>query len=56
MLVMRPRRTVLTGCDVEFLPDTPAKHLRQMIGVRAHQSRAIAGDFVGDPAAAGHGL
>ena len=45
---------VFTGCDIKFLPDAGAKHVRQMVGVGAYQSSAAAGDFVGDPAAASH--
>ena len=25
---------VFSGCDIEFLPDAGAKHLRKMVGVR----------------------
>ena len=42
------------SCDVEFLPDACAKHVSKMLGVRTDQSGAIPGDFIGDPAAAGH--
>jgi hypothetical protein len=44
----------LTSHNVKFLPDPAAKHLREMLGVEADQSSAIAGDFVSDPTAAGH--
>ena len=46
---------VVSGGDIEFLPDASAKHLREMVGVGTDQSSVTAGDFVGDPAAAGHG-
>src|SRR4029077_11502849 len=38
----------------KFLPDTGAKHSSKMLGVGADQNSPIAGDLVGDPAAAGH--
>jgi hypothetical protein len=44
----------VSGRDVEFLPDSSAKHLRKVLGMRSDQSSAIAGNFVGDPAAACH--
>jgi hypothetical protein len=45
----------VTRSDIKFLPDTSAQGLRQVPGMCTHQGGAIAGDFVGDPAAAGHG-
>jgi hypothetical protein len=43
------------GDDVEFLSDAGAEHADQMIGVSTDQGRTVGGEFVGDPAAAGHG-
>src|SRR5437867_3539072 len=42
--------------NIEFLPDPGTKHPCQMLGVRAGKSCAIAGNFVGDPAASRHAL
>src|SRR5205085_10677235 len=39
-------------CDIEFLTDTGAENTSEMVGMCAEQKGAIAGDFVGDPAAA----
>ena len=51
---MRPRRTSVAGGDVEFLADLGAEHAGEMVGVGADQGGVVSGDFVGDPAAAGH--
>jgi hypothetical protein len=42
------------GNDVEFLADTGAQDAGQMIGMGAGERGVIFGEFVGDPAAAGH--
>src|SRR5262249_15164238 len=43
-----------TRGDVEFLADTGPKHAGEVLRMSAGQEGAIASDFVGDPATAGH--
>ena len=41
--------------NVEFLAYAGAQDANEMIGVFAQQRRVVSENFVGDPAAAGHG-
>ena len=51
-----PRMTDCVGGDhIKFLADAGAKNAREMVGMGARKSSGVAVDFVGDPAAAGHG-
>jgi hypothetical protein len=45
----------ISGGNVEFLTDAGAQDSDQVIGVGPGESGSVAGNFVGDPAAAGHG-
>ena len=40
--------------NLEFLPNSCAEYLRKMAGVGSGQSGVVSGDFIGNPAAAGH--
>jgi hypothetical protein len=44
------------SCDIEGLTYSCAQHLDQVGGMRAQQCGAIAGDLIGNPAAAGHAI
>ena len=43
-----------SGSNVEFLADAGAQDADEVVGVFAGEGGVVAGDFVGDPAAAGH--
>ena len=51
---MRPRRTTVAGSNIELLSYASAKDANKMISVISDQRGLVAGDFVGDPSAAGH--
>ena len=46
---------IFSSRDIKFLPNPGAKHIREVVGMGTNQCGAIAEDFIGDPAAAGHG-
>src|ERR1700730_7194988 len=50
-----PAADIFTRANIEFLPNATAQHACEMVGVRTNQRGAIAGNFVGEPAAASHG-
>jgi hypothetical protein len=44
----------LAGSNVEFFTDAGAEGADEMIRVLSNQGGAVSGDFIGNPAAAGH--
>ena len=43
------------GSDIEFLTYAGSQDADEMIGMVAGEGGMVAGDFIGDPSAAGHG-